>query len=115
MAKFYGAVGYAVSDVNEATGVVREYIQERNYYGDVIKTYRKFDNGADVNGSVTPNNSISILADAYARQHFFAMRYVEWMGAKWVITGAEVQEHRIILTLGGVYHGPESWSARNPV
>jgi hypothetical protein len=34
------------------------------------------------------------------------MRYVEWAGVRWDVTDVEVQRPRLILRLGGVYHGP---------
>ncbi len=49
---------------------------------------------------------ISIVADAYARGHFFAIRYVEWAGERWTVTNVEVQAPRLILQLGEVYNGP---------
>ena len=63
-----------------------------------------------VNDSITSNNTISIMADAYAYDHFYDMRYVEWQGAKWKVTNVEVQHPRLILTIGGLYneHGTSS-------
>jgi hypothetical protein len=34
---------------------------------------------------------ISIVADAYANDHFFAIRYVEWAGVLWTVTDVEVR------------------------
>ena len=51
------------------------------------------------------NRSIaSIIADPFAYQNFHAMRYIEWMGAKWKITKVNVQSPRLILSVGGVYN-----------
>lgn len=104
MARFYGAIGYGVS-VETYPGVWEESVDERFYTGDVIRNARRLEAGEKVNDDITVNNSISIVADAYANNHFFAMRYVEWMGVKWKITNVEVQRPRLILTIGGVYHG----------
>lgn len=103
MAKFYDVIGYAET-VETAPGVWEEVINERSYYGDVIRNIRRLEGGG-VNDNVDVNNSISIVADAYALSHFFTIRYVRWMGALWKISAIEVQSPRLILSVGGLYHG----------
>jgi hypothetical protein len=105
MAKFFGKVGFAGSSVETAPGVWEEQIVERNYYGDVIRSARKLDEGEKVNNDISVGNSISIVADEHALNHFFAIRYVEWAGARWTVTDVEVQRPRLILRLKGVYRG----------
>lgn len=105
MAKYYGMVGYAET-VETRPGIWEEVITERPYYGDVIRNIRRLETGESVNDNVVINNSISIVADPYAYQHFLAMRYVKWMGANWKVTNVEVQSPRLLLTIGGVYNGP---------
>lgn len=105
MAKFYGKVGYA--EISETSpGVNTEHLTERSYYGDVIRNVRKLEPGESVNDNVDVNNSLSIVADPYAYQHFFAIRYVQWMGVYWKVSNVEVQYPRLLLTVGGVYNGP---------
>lgn len=105
MAKFFGKIGYGES-VLTAPGVYSDQITVRSYYGDVVRNTRKLQEGENLNGDITVNNSISIVADAYATQHFFAIRFVEWAGTFWTVTDVEVQSPRLILRLGGVYNGP---------
>jgi hypothetical protein len=105
MARFYGKVGYGQS-ANTAPGVWEDQITEVYYYGDVVRNTRRLVDGTKVNDDITVNNSISIVADAYANENFIAMRYVEWNTKLWEITDVEVQAPRLILTLGGVYNGP---------
>lgn len=105
MARFYGAVGYGKT-VKTAPGVHQDTITERNYTGDVFKTSYKVMAGDQINSSLSIGNTISIVADAYADTHFFAIRYVEWAGARWTVTNVEVQPPRLLLRLGGVYNGP---------
>ena len=81
---------------------------ERDYRGDVLRNTRKWENGEHLNDDLNVNNQISIVADAYANENFFAMRYISWMGAYWKITNVEVQRPRLILTIGGVYNKPAS-------
>lgn len=105
MAKFYGPIGYAET-VEDSPGVYVEHIVERLYYGDVTKALRRLETGESVNDNINISNTISIIADAYALNHFFAIRYVEWAGAFWKVSSVEVQAPRLILSVGGVYNGP---------
>lgn len=107
MAKFYGAIGYAET-IEKTPGVWEEQITERNYSGDVIKNTRRWQAGENLNDDLIINNIFSIVADPFAYQNFFAMRYISWMGALWKITNVEVQRPRLILTIGGIYNGKTS-------
>lgn len=115
MNKFYGKVGYSETFEKlidgESTGVWVNKIVERPHYGDVIRNIRKLDGGENFNPNIKINNSISIIADPYATEHFFAIRYVEWMGARWTVDSVEVQSPRLILSLGGVYNGESDENA----
>jgi len=105
MAKFFGAVGYGEM-TETAPGVHEEVITEFEYYGDFERNARGLQPGVDVNDDISVDASISIVADAYANEHFFAMRYVSWAGTLWKVSHVEVQRPRLILRLGGVYDGP---------
>lgn len=104
MAKFYGEIGYAES-VETVPGVWKDVIVERKYYGDVLRNTRRLDNGETLNSDMSVSNSISILADGYANEHFFDMRYIRWAGSVWMVSNVEVQTPRLILQIGGVYNG----------
>ena len=106
MAKFFGAVGYGVT-TEVADGVWEDTITEKSYFGEVIRNTRRLQDGEKVNDDLSVNNSISIVADAYASEHFFAIRYVEWAGTLWKVSDVEVQRPRLLLRLGGVYNGPK--------
>ena len=103
--KFYGAVGYG-QNVDVGAGVWKDQITEVSYYGDIVRNTRRLLDGTKVNDDLTVNNVISIVADAYALENFFAMRYVVWNGKRWEVADVEVQPPRLILTLGVVYNGP---------
>jgi hypothetical protein len=105
MAKFYGEIGYGET-VESAPGVHKDQIVEYKYKGDILRNTRRLTEGQSVNNDITVNNSISIVADAYAREHFFAIRYIRWAGVLWTVSDVEVQSPRLILRLGGVYNGP---------
>lgn len=103
MAKFYGNVGFAET-VETSPSVWTERIIDRPYFGDVIRRTRRLESSGDVNGNVNITNQISIIADPYANQNLFAIRYVEFMGTKWKVSDVDIQYPRLVLTIGGVYN-----------
>jgi hypothetical protein len=106
MAKFFGEIGYADGTEETRPGVWEDRIVEYPYYGDIVRNTRRLQDGEYLNNDLTVSNSISIVADAYANEHFFAIRYIRWAGALWTVSDVEVQRPRLLLRLGGVYHGP---------
>ena len=112
MTKFYGALGYATS-TETAPGVWQDVITERYYYGDILRNTRQLQEVERLNNDIAVSNSISIVADAYALQHFFAIRYIQWAGTLWTVQDVEVQSPRLLLKLGGVYNGPKAGVASN--
>jgi hypothetical protein len=108
MARFRGAIGYADGTVEtpSGSGIWIEQIVEYMYTGDIVRNVRKLEEAEKVNLDISVGNSISVVADAYANEHFFAIRYVNWSGALWTVTNVEVQSPRLLLRLGGVYNGP---------
>jgi hypothetical protein len=105
MARFFGVVGYGES-VETVPGKWEDVIVEHSYYGDVTRVSRTLDAPQKVNFDVSVRNSIEILADGYANEHFDAIRYVQWMGTRWIVTSVEVRRPRLLLEIGGVYNGP---------
>lgn len=104
MARYCGKVGYA--EVTETRpGIWEESITERQYYGDVVRNARRLEAGESINDGPVLNNSISIVADEYAYEHFTAIRYVVWSGVLWKVSNVEVQRPRLILTIGGLWNG----------
>jgi hypothetical protein len=114
MAKFYGAIGYGET-VETVPGVWQDSIVEHNYFGDVVRNTRRLQEGENLNNDLSVGNSISIVADAYANEHFFAIRYIQWAGTLWTVSDVEVQSPRLLLRLGGVYNGPRAEPATTTV
>lgn len=105
MAKFYGAIGFA-DLVETSPGVWSEGITEHHYFGDVERHTRMLQSTDQVNDNIDISSQISIVADPYANGHIHAMRYVEYMGAKWKIKSVDTTKPpRLILTVGGLYNG----------
>lgn len=108
MAKFYGEVGYATEtvEVPPNSGVWVDQMVEIAYFGDVIRNSRRLEESEGLNSDISVNNSISIVADQYAIDHFFKIKYVRWAGVLWTVTTVEPKSPRLILSLGKVYNGP---------
>lgn len=103
MAKFSGHVGYASFD-ESAPGVYSETVLDRKYVGDITRISRSMQTSQKINDDLYISNIVSIVADAYAYENMFAIRYVTWFGQKWKVVNVEVNRPRLILTLGGVYN-----------
>jgi hypothetical protein len=103
--KYLGQVGYG-QQVEIRPGVWEDQITELTYYGDVLKNNRQSDGEEQINRDIKTGNLISIVADAFALEHFFDIRYVTWAGANWTVSHVEVHRPRLLLRLGGVYNGP---------
>lgn len=104
MAKFYGNIGYA-DTVETSPGVWEEKIIEYPYYGDLVRNTRQLKSSDTLNDDINISNEISIIADPFAYQNFYRIRYVSFMGTKWKISNVEVRYPRLILSVGGVYNG----------
>ena len=107
MGKWFGKIGYSISEETEP-GVWEPTIVEREYYGDVTSNRINRQNSGEVNDRINLANVISIVADPFAYQNCSKMAYAEIMGAKWKITDIEIQHPRLILTIGGVYNGEQA-------
>lgn len=108
MPKFYDGIGYAIS-TQTAPGVWEDVITEHKLYGDVLRNTRRLEDGQGLNNDISVSNSISVVADEFATGHFFAIRYIKWMGAYWVVSDVDASAPpRLILRLGGVYNGDKA-------
>lgn len=104
MAKYFGKIGYSITS-ETSPGIWESSIIEKNYYGDTLKVSAQISQNDNVNGNVTVNTQISIMADAFANQNFSNMRYIEYMGVLWKTSSISVERPRLVITLGGLYDG----------
>jgi hypothetical protein len=107
MAKYYGRIGFALPDQEETVpGVWVDVIVEHKYYGDVKRNARRDVPVQNLNDDIQAGATIDIMADPYARDHYFAIRYIEWVGRLWKVSNADATNPpRLLLTIGGVYNG----------
>ena len=79
---------------------------ERPHVGDLVRNARRTEGGDRIIENLVLSNSVSLVADAFAMNHFFEMVYIEMFGTRWKITTVEVKPPRLILQIGEVYNGP---------
>lgn len=109
MNRFYGQVGYGVSELvddPDNPGVYVDKVIERPYSGNVVRMSVRQGADGTTNRDITPRHTIEIVADEYADGHFASIKYVNWAGVLWTVTAVEVRRPRLVLSLGEVYHGP---------
>ena len=75
--RYYGKIGY-FDTVETKPGLFENQMIYKTYKGDVLRNYKRNQDGSKVNSDVSVNNSISIVADPYAHEHFFKIKCVEW-------------------------------------
>lgn len=105
MGKFFGKVGFKDTEVEIRPGVTVPQKYEKEYYGEIVKNYAKINSLNVVNESVDLMFDISIVADAFAYDNFYNIRWVEYQNCKWKVINVTPQFPRLILTTGGVYNG----------
>lgn len=103
MAKYHGKIGF-VKDVETAPGVIMPQVEEREYYGDVIRQIRRWDTPTEVNDHLGLSDEISIVADKYFYENLGYMKYLIRFGVKWKVTSIDFAYPRVRLSLGGEYN-----------
>ena len=105
MAKFHGFIGF-VETQETRPGVFEEAIvAQRPYNGDILRSSKRWESTDNLNDNINISNQFSIIADQYAYNHVYSMRYLKYMGVAWKITDVEIQYPRLVLSVGGVYNG----------
>lgn len=103
MPKYYGKVGY-VEHVETEPGIWIEHIVERDYFGDVNRNISRWEGAEKLTDDVKLNNEVSIVADPYALENYYNIRYVTFNNSKWKVSAITVNPPRIVLNMGGLYH-----------
>lgn len=106
MNKFKTVVGFYDGDEEYRPGTFRQKIVEREYYGELTRNYNlRWQGGDGQNDNINLSQNVSILSDAYAHEHWPAIRYITFNGVRWSVSNVEVNYPRLTFELGGVYNG----------
>ena len=92
-------------------GVFTEQLVYKTYAGDAERNLTKWSSSDKVNDDLNISNSVSIVADPYAYNHSSSIRCIEIMGSLWKVNSVTVRYPRLVLSIGGVYNGPQTDSA----
>ena len=105
MSKFFGKIGFGLTEQVETSPGVWEVVPvEKEFKGDISVFNIKVQNSQNLNDDIVPTHRISIVADAFAQENFYEMKYVIWRGVKWKVTGVDdTNPPRLNITLGGRY------------
>ena len=109
--KWSGVIGFV--GVEAGTGENRgiytpSAIVEKRYSGDLIRTGKRVENTQERNSDVVFTNEISIITDPFIECNLYKITYATFMGTKWKISSVSVNDRRLNLTLGGIYHGEDA-------
>lgn len=104
MAKYAGLVGYG-AQVETSPGIWE--FEEKDIFmtGDVIRQVASIRYESKVSPDISISHRISLVADKYALDNYYNIKWAEMDGQKWTVTGVEVQRPRIIVSLGGLWNG----------
>lgn len=105
MARFHGKIGFSKTQ-ETSPGVVTEVITEKTYSGTRKKSKMAWEPGDGLNDDLDINETISVIADGFARDNMGNFRYVIISGTRWKVERLDYTYPRLSLTLGGVYNGP---------
>lgn len=116
MAKFFTQVGFSTGTQEETSpGVWEDVIIEKDFYGDVLRNNRRLTPGENANNDLNAGNTFSIVANPYAQNHYYNIRYFRWVGIEWTVATVDATVlPRLNLTLGGVYNGPKPSAPADP-
>lgn len=102
--RYAGKIGFECQ-VETDPGLWVSRVEERSYFGDVIRNTRRYQDGDKIHDDLRISNQISVLADSFCIEHAFLMKYITWMGQKFKIESVDIAYPRIIITLGGMWNG----------
>ena len=100
--KWYGDIGFR-EEVEQEPGIVIPKVITKPFYGDVIRDSWKEVQGDKINANLNVSNKLSVVADPYLQNNFHKIAYVTFCGAKWTVSGVEVNFPRLTLDLGSLY------------
>lgn len=100
--KWFGVIGFN-DVVEEEPGIWVPKIVKKEFFGDVLRSSWREQQGAKINEDLAITNTISIVADPYLLNNFHKIAYIVFSGAKWTVSSVEVNTPRLTLSLGSLY------------
>ena len=100
--KWYGEIGFK-EEIEEEPGVLVPKVVAKPFFGDVLRDSWKEQQADKINADLHISNKLSVVADQYLQNNFHKIAYVTFGGAKWTVSGVEVNYPRLTLDLGSLY------------
>jgi hypothetical protein len=100
--KWFGDIGFK-EEIEEEPGVWVPKVIPRQFYGDVLRDSWREQQADKINADLHVSNKLSVVADQYLQNNFHKIAYVTFGGAKWTVSGVEVNYPRLTLDLGSLY------------
>jgi len=100
--KWFGDIGFK-EEIEEEPGVWVPKVIPRQFYGDVLRDSWREQQADKINANLHVSNKLSVVADQYLQNNFHKIAYVTFGGAKWTVSGVEVNYPRLTLDLGSLY------------
>lgn len=103
--RWCGKIGFDVQTYDNDKRRWVSSIVEKEYKGDVIKVFNAQIVGQSdsINENPVITNKFSIIANAFANEHYSTIRYLEYMGVKLKVKNISVETPRLVLSVGGVF------------
>lgn len=103
--KWHGLIGFeTMVEVSPGPGkakVWKPQIVEHHYYGDIQRLIKRYDNNEKINNDISINNQFSVIADQYANENYYNMRWIEWNKRKYKVIEVTVEPPRLTINIGG--------------
>ena len=108
--KYYGMIGFVDTYDMATPGIANEDIVEHPYYGEFKRqSFRNESSTQTTNDNINLNYSLSIMADQYAMDNCFNIKYVWYKKVKWKVSSVDDSNRpRLVLQLGGVFREDET-------
>lgn len=106
--KFSGEAGFREENVETSPGIYETRESVVKVRGDVLNYGGNHNESTNSTiDNFTTSNQLSIVASRYTKQNISNLLWVKWNGVKWKVSSFRLNSPRVIVTLGGVYNGPE--------
>jgi len=102
--KWYGNIGFK-EEIEVSPRVWKPTITTKQFFGDVLRDSWNEQHGDKINADLHISNRLSVVADQYLQSNFHKIAYVEFGGAKWIVSNVEKDPDRprLVLSLGSLY------------
>ncbi|MBP5597251.1 MAG: hypothetical protein J6Y02_17850 [Pseudobutyrivibrio sp.] len=101
--KFSGKIGFEIMTESKPGVWVPQEIEKGPYYGEVLQKTIRLQAAENVNDNIKINHRISVISDAFAKDHIDCIKYVMWMGKAWKVVSIDINYPRLTLNIGDIY------------